>query len=77
MDIASSVAPWNESHIEIVLNRPVAYRTSFKAMPIASEPPGANKTRAKGSGASRVNLLANSIAGMLVYRLVQNDRVCI
>jgi len=65
-EIASKEAPWKESHIEIVLNRPVAARASFKAMPIAVVPPGANKTCFKLPGASSASFCANRIAGKLV-----------
>ena len=43
-EIASSDAPWNASHIDSVLCRPVAWRASFSAMPIAAVPDGANST---------------------------------
>ncbi len=56
IEIASSDAPWNESHIDSVLCRPVASRASFSAMPIASVPPGANSTLPSGSGASAASL---------------------
>ena len=73
MDITSSDAPWNESHMEMVLNFPVAARANLRAIPIATVPPGAKRTRFKSPGASSTSFLASLIAGILVYRRVQNE----
>ena len=66
IEIASSDAPWNESHSESVLWRPVATRASLSAMPIARVPPGAKSTFDSGSGASDESLAASSTAAALV-----------
>ena len=63
-EMASSEAPWNESHIEMVLCRPVARRASLSAMPIASAPPGANSTFSRPL--SCASFLARSTAYALV-----------
>jgi hypothetical protein len=64
--MASSVAPWKESHIEIVLNRPVAARASLRAMLMASAPPGAKSTFFNRPGASCASFAARRIAGTFV-----------
>ena len=76
-EMVSREAPWNESHIDSVLNRPVAMRASLSAIPTAAAPPGANSTLPSEPGASPVSFLASSMAGMFVYRRVQNGRVSI
>ena len=43
--------------MEIVLWRPVAMRASFRAMPIASAPPGQKRTRFKSPGAISASFL--------------------
>ena len=63
IEIASSDAPWKESHSDSVLWRPVATRASFSAMPIASVPPGANSTLPSGSGARSASLRASADRG--------------
>ena len=77
IEIVSREAPWNESHIDSVLKRPVAMRASLSAMPTAAAPPGANSTLPSEPGARSVSSLASSMAGMFVYRRVQKGRVSI
>ena len=74
-EIVSRVAPWKESHMEIVLYLPVAMRASFIAMELASAPPGAKSTLSRFPGASDVNFLAKSTATWLVYRRGQKGKV--
>ena len=64
--MVSRVAPWKESHMEIVLCRPVAIRASFSAMPTASAPPGQKSDFFKGSGAISASFFARSTATRLV-----------
>jgi hypothetical protein len=67
IEMQSSDAPWNESHIEMVLCRPVARRASFMAIPTALVPPGQRSTLARlGSGESSVSLRASATALALV-----------
>jgi hypothetical protein len=67
-EMASSPAPWNESHVEMVLNLPVARRASFKAMPIALVPPGVKSTLFRSPGASSASFLASRMATGFVKR---------
>jgi hypothetical protein len=51
----------------------VATRTTFSAISIASEPPGANNTRVSPGGANATNRSASSIAGSQVNRRGANE----